>query len=111
MSDMLGSRQKYVQDTSHLTSIDFLWWDTVEIREQGDTYAKWQGDLRQFSNNISQVIQKFSVKNSKLYELLCPALKQIMKKHQTVQVVQGQIIYNYSKYVRNMIAPYNERSI
>lgn len=62
MSDMLGSRQKYVQDTSRLTSIDFLWWDTVEIREQGDTYAKWQGDLRQFSNNISQVIQKFSVK-------------------------------------------------
>lgn len=54
---------------------------------------------------------KVQRKNSKLYELLCPALKQIMKKHQTVQVVQGQIIYNYSKYVRNMIASYNERSI
>lgn len=89
MSDMLGSRQKYVQDTSRLTSIDFLWWDTVEIREQGDIYARWQGDLRQFSNNISQVIQNFSVKTQNCTSCY-PALKQIMKKHQTVQVVQGR---------------------
>lgn len=35
MSGMLGRCRKYVQDMSHLTLIDFLWWDAVEIGEHG----------------------------------------------------------------------------
>lgn len=64
MSNMLGRYRKYVQDTSHLTSIDFLWWDMVEIAEY--TYRHgWV--TSENSNQILRVnIQNFKSLASKL---------------------------------------------